>query len=113
MPSYERSAGAGERWRAGIGSIMPAQHICVAGRFCPPIHYSAGAPWLLSFQCPRTGEMGGMHERRFMAGLRPSGSAVATSVAGLHFSLLGDLQRVVNLDAEVSDRAFEFAVTEQ
>jgi hypothetical protein len=72
MPSYERSAGAGERWRAGIGSIMPAQHICVAGRFCPPIHYSAGAPWLLSFQCPRTGEMGGMHERRFMAELGPS-----------------------------------------
>jgi hypothetical protein len=67
MPSYERYARAGERWRAGIGSIMPAQQICVAGRFCPPIHNSAGAPWLLSFQCPRTGEMGGMHERRFMA----------------------------------------------
>ena len=35
------------------------------------------------------------------------GSAVATSLAGLHLSLLGDLQRVVNLDSEVSDRAFE------
>jgi hypothetical protein len=48
-----------------------------------------------------------------LTGLRPSGSAVATSLAGLHLSLLGDLQRVVNLDSEVSDRAFEFAVTEQ
>jgi hypothetical protein len=48
-----------------------------------------------------------------LAGLRPSGSAVATSLAGLHFGLLGDLQRVVNLDSEVFDRAFEFAVTEQ
>jgi hypothetical protein len=48
-----------------------------------------------------------------VAGQRPSGSAVATCLAGLHLSLLGDLQRVVNLDSEVSDRAFEFAVTEQ
>ena len=51
--------------------------------------------------------------RLVVAGLRPSGSAVATSLAGLHLSLLGDLQRVINLDSEVSDRAFEFAVTEQ
>ena len=47
------------------------------------------------------------HDRPLLAGQRPSGSAVATSLAGLHLSLLGDLQRVVNLDPEVSDRAFE------
>lgn len=43
--------------------------------------------------------------RRVLAGLRPSGSAVATSPARLHLSLLHDLQRVVDLDAKVSDRA--------
>ena len=37
----------------------------------PPIHYRAGAPRLFSFQCPRTGEVGGIHERRFMAGWSP------------------------------------------
>jgi hypothetical protein len=37
--------------------------------------------------------------------LRPSGSAVATSPARLHLSLLCDLQRVVDLDAKVSDGA--------
>jgi len=47
--------------------IMPAQHICAAGRFCPPMHYRADAPRLFSFQCPRIGEVGGIHERRFMA----------------------------------------------
>jgi hypothetical protein len=40
-----------------------------------------------------------------VAGLRPSGSAVATSPARLHLSLLRDLQRVVDLDAKVSDGA--------
>jgi hypothetical protein len=42
---------------------------------------------------------------RLVAGLRPSGSAVATSPARLHLSLLRDLQRVVDLDAKVSDGA--------
>ena len=32
---------------------------------------------------------------------------------GLHLSLFGDLQRVVDLDSEVSDGALEFGVTEQ
>jgi hypothetical protein len=44
-------------------------------------------------------------------GLRPSSPAVATNPAGLHFSLLGDLQRVVDVDPEVSDGALKFAVT--
>jgi hypothetical protein len=79
MLSYERSVGAGKIWRAGIGSIMPAQHVYVAGRFCPPIHNSAGAPRLLSFQCPLTGEMGGIHERRFMARVEPVASAATAN----------------------------------
>ena len=45
------------------------------------------------------------HEWQELAGLRPSGSAVATSPARLHLSLLRDLQRVVDLDAKVSDGA--------
>ena len=40
-------------------------------------------------------------------------SAVATSPAGLHLGLLGDLQRVVDLDPEVSDGAFKLGVPEQ
>jgi hypothetical protein len=40
-----------------------------------------------------------------LAGLRPSGSAVVTSPARLHLSLFRDLQRVVDLDAKVSDGA--------
>ncbi len=48
-----------------------------------------------------------------MAGQRPSSSAAATSFVGLNLGLLGDLQRIVDLDPEVSDRAFAFAVTEQ
>ena len=48
-----------------------------------------------------------------LAGLRPSGAAIATSPVRLHLSLLRDLQRVVDLDPEVSDRAFKFAVTKQ
>jgi hypothetical protein len=46
-----------------------------------------------------------MLDRLQLAGLRPSGSAVATSPARLHLSLLRDLQRVVDLDAKVSDGA--------
>ena len=48
-----------------------------------------------------------------LAGLRPSGSAVATSLAGLHLSLLGDLQRVVNFDAKVSDCALQLGMPKQ
>ena len=48
-----------------------------------------------------------------MAGLRPSCPAAATSTTRLHLGLLGNLQRIVDLDPEVSDRALEFAVTEQ
>jgi len=48
-----------------------------------------------------------------LAGLRPSCPAAATSTTRLHFGLLGNLQRIVDLDPEVSDRALEFAVTEQ
>ena len=48
-----------------------------------------------------------------MAGQRPWGSAVATSPAGLHLSLFGDLKRVVDLDPEVSDSALKFAVTQE
>jgi hypothetical protein len=49
--------------------------------------------------------MGETRDRLLLAGLRPSGSAVATSPARLHLSLLRDLQRVVDLDAKVSDGA--------
>ena len=50
---------------------------------------------------------------RCWAGLRPSGPAVATSSARLHLSLLRDLQRVVDLDPEVSDGALKFAMAEE
>jgi hypothetical protein len=36
-----------------------------------------------------------------------------TSPTRLHLSLLRDLQRVVDLDPEVSDRALKFAVVEE
>ena len=35
--------------------------------------------------------------------VRPSTPAVATNPAGLHLSLLGDLERVVDLDPEVDE----------
>src|SRR5205823_13177822 len=51
-------------------------------------------------------------ENRMAAiGLRPPSPAIATNPAGLYLSLLGDLQRVVDLDPEVSDGALKFAVT--
>ena len=53
------------------------------------------------------------HECRLMAGQRPSGPAVATSPARPHLSLLGDLERVVDLDPEASDGALKFAMTEE
>lgn len=52
-------------------------------------------------------------QRRLMAGRRPSSPTVATSPARLHFSLLRDLQRVVDLDPEVSDCAFQLGVSKQ
>jgi hypothetical protein len=54
-----------------------------------------------------------MRERQQLTGLRPSSPAVAASPVRLHLSLFRDLQRIVDLDPEVSDGAFEFAVTEQ
>jgi hypothetical protein len=48
-----------------------------------------------------------------LAGQRPSSSAAATSTARLHLSLLGDLQCIVNLDAEISEGAFEFGMAEE
>ena len=53
------------------------------------------------------------HSIDCLCGQRPSSPAAATSPARLHLSLLRDLQGVVDFDPEVSDRAFEFAVTEQ
>jgi hypothetical protein len=48
-----------------------------------------------------------------MAGQRPSCRAVATSRPRLHLGLLCDLQRIVNLDAEILDGAFELAMPEK
>ena len=44
-------------------------------------------------------------DRLLLAGLRPSGAAIATSPVRLHLSLLRDLQRVVDVDTKVSDGA--------
>jgi hypothetical protein len=63
--------------------------------------------WLL------LGKLGGDADRLLMAGQRPSDSAAATSVVRLHLSLLGDFQRVVDLNSKVSDSAFELGVAEQ
>src|SRR5947207_7854642 len=62
---------------------------------------------------PLTRNFRGDREGQELAGLRPSCPAAATSTTRLHFRLLGNLQRIVDLDPEVSDRAFQFAVTEQ
>ena len=48
-----------------------------------------------------------------LAGLRPPGEAAAASPVHLHLGLLGDLQRVINLDSQIPDRAFELRVSEQ
>jgi hypothetical protein len=50
---------------------------------------------------------------RPLADQRASPSAVVTSTARLQVSLLGDLQRIVNLDTEISDGAFELHVPKQ
>ena len=52
-------------------------------------------------------------KRQELAGQRPSFPAVATGTARLHLSLLRDLQRVVHLDAEVSDSTLKFALTQE
>ena len=51
--------------------------------------------------------------RPLLAGQRRSSLAAATSLAELHLGLLGDLQRVVDLDAEVSDGALKLRVPQQ
>ena len=52
--------------------------------------------------------------RPLLAGQRPSDiPAVANSLANLHLGLLGDVQRIVDLDAEIPKCAFEFRVPEQ
>jgi hypothetical protein len=49
----------------------------------------------------------------FVAGQRPSSPAVADQLARLHLGLLGDLQRIVKLDPEIPDGAFEFGMAEE
>jgi hypothetical protein len=46
-------------------------------------------------------------------GRRPSTPAIANRPVRLHLSLFGDLQRVVDLDSEVSHGAFKFRMAEQ
>jgi len=50
--------------------------------------------------------------RPLLAGQRPSIPAVATGRPRLHFSLLRDFQRVVDLDPEVPNGAFKLRVAE-
>ena len=60
---------------------------------------------------PLTGRFRGDLERQELAGKRPSHSAVAAGLTGLHFSLLGDLQGIVNFDPKIPDGAFQLGVT--
>jgi hypothetical protein len=53
------------------------------------------------------------HDGLHLVGQRPSGGVVATSRSSLHLRLLGNLQRVVDLDPEVSDAAFDFGTSKQ
>ena len=48
-----------------------------------------------------------------MAGQRPSSSAAATGATKLHLGLLGDLQRVIDLNAKIPDGTLELRVPEQ
>ena len=59
------------------------------------------------------GELRGGGDGPLVAGQRPSSSAAVTSTARLHLCLLGDLQSIVNLDAEIPDGALELGVPEQ
>jgi hypothetical protein len=52
-------------------------------------------------------------ERQEMTGQRPSNPAAATSLAGLHLGVLSDLQRIVDLDAEIPDGTFKLRMSEQ
>src|SRR5512144_1060238 len=49
-------------------------------------------------------------ERPRLAGQRPSVRWSRTSVARLHLSLLGEFERVVDLDTQVADSAFKLGV---
>lgn len=51
--------------------------------------------------------------RRFLAGKRPSNPAVTTGTMRLDLRLLGDLQGIFNLDAEVPGGTLELGVSEQ
>jgi hypothetical protein len=44
--------------------------------------------------------------------VRPPRPAAVTKPKGLHLSLFGDLQRVVDLDSELSHRALKFRMAE-
>jgi hypothetical protein len=55
----------------------------------------------------------GERERLELAGQRPSCMAVATSRPRLHLGLLCDLQRIVDLDAEIPDGAFELGMPKE
>jgi len=46
-------------------------------------------------------------DRLLLAGQRPSSSAAATDTTRLHLGLLGDLQRVIDLDAKIPDGTLE------
>ena len=45
--------------------------------------------------------------------VRPPGPAAVTKPKGLHLGLFGSLQRVVDLNSEVSHGAFKFRMAEQ
>jgi hypothetical protein len=78
----------------------------LSGRFADFFAAAATRSYVCSTWTPVIADLSFFaHERLELAGLRPSGSAVATSPARLHLSLLRDLQRVVDLDAKVSDGA--------
>src|SRR5450631_1044476 len=83
-----------KRWCHRRGFNATATSACSRGRLLP-------------------GRLAGEVECLQLAGLRPSSPTVATSPARLHFSLLRDLQRVVDLDPEVSDCAFQLGVSTQ
>ena len=53
--------------------------------------------------------------RLVMAGQRPSDTMAVAKLrlANLHLRLLADLQRIVDLDIEISHRAFELGVFQQ
>ena len=79
-----------------------------------PTHSTSGHERSHARRClAPPGDLGGHADRLQLAGQRPSSPAVRDQPTKLHLSLLGDLQRVVDLDSEVSDGALKFAVAEQ